>query len=257
MAVDAARIDVTFTGPLVRAEGTVKSTLKPPRKDAGRSGGTAKVPAMLKQDQDVTVMANSLDYSGTESRATYSGDARLYQGETTIKGDAIVIDDKTGNLEASGGGGTVVTSMTREEVNAEKKTERFNTTAVAKNLTYEDADRRLIYAGDAHVSGPDGDMTADRIELYLKAAGDQIDHVEAYDAVKLVEQNGRKTTGNRMTYLSADEQYVIGGTPVVVLDACGRETSGRTLTMYKASDRVVVDGNTQARTQTKGGSNCP
>ena len=259
IAVDAARIDITLAGPLVRAAGTVKSTLKPPSAGAGRGGAPdTVVPAMLKRDQDVTVMANSLDYDGTRSHATYSGDARLYQGETMIRGETIALDDKTGNLSASGAGDkAVMTSMTREEVNAGGKAARVNTTATAKNLKYEETERRLTYAGAAHVSGPDGDMTADTIELYLRTAGDEIDRVEAYDGVTLVEQSARKTTGNRMTYLSADEQYVIGGTPVVVLDTCGRETRGRTLTLYKASDRIVVDGDTQSRTQTRGGSNCP
>jgi lipopolysaccharide export system protein LptA len=60
-----------------------------------------------------------------------------------------------------------------------------------------------------------------------------------------------------MTYFSADERYVVTGTPVTIVDQCGRDTTGRTLTFYKATDRIVVDGNEQFRTQTKGVATCP
>ena len=39
----------------------------------------------------------------------------------------------------------------------------------------------MTYTGDAHMSGPDGDMTAARIELYLKPSGDELDRAEAYE----------------------------------------------------------------------------
>ena len=57
---------------------------------------------MLKQDQPVTVTAHDLDYDGVRSTATYAGDARLYQGDTSIKGETLVVDDKNGDLSASG-----------------------------------------------------------------------------------------------------------------------------------------------------------
>jgi lipopolysaccharide export system protein LptA len=66
----------------------------------------------------------------------------------------------------------------------------------------------------------------------------------------------RKTTGNRLSYRSADESYVVSGTPVTVVDECGRETVGRTLTFFQNTDRIIVDGNEQVRTTSKGKSNC-
>jgi lipopolysaccharide export system protein LptA len=116
--------------------------------------------------------------------------------------------------------------------------------------------RRLTYTGDAHLSGPEGDMTAAKIELYLKPSGDELERAEAYDEVTLREQS-RKTTGNRMTYTTADDRYVVVGAPVKILDQCDRETTGKTLTFVKGADTIVVDGNQQTRTLTKGGGKCP
>src|SRR5207247_9795358 len=169
---------------------------------------TTKTPSMLKQDQPVNVTATSLDYDGTASKTTYTGAAQLWQGDTSIKGDAIAIDGKSGDLTAS-----AVTSATMlEQTNKEKKKERVRSIATAKELVYEDAPRRLTYTGEAHMSSPDGDMTAEKIELYLKPSGDELDRAEGYENVTLREQN-RKTTGTRMTYTTADERYVIVGAP--------------------------------------------
>jgi lipopolysaccharide export system protein LptA len=143
-----------------------------------------------------------------------------------------------------------------DDVDKDKKKLRVRSIGTAKTLQYDDAVRRATYTGDAHLSGPQGDMTAEKIELYLKSSGDELERAEGYDSVTLRDQN-RKTTGRRLTYTTADERYVVTGTPVTIVDQCGRETIGKTLTYLKSADTIVVDGSEQTRTQTKGNSQCP
>ena len=91
----------------------------------------------------------------------------------------IVIDNKTGDLGASGG---VTTTTVLEQVDKDKKKERVRSIATAEGLQVRG--RRcaaLTYTGDAHMSGPQGDMTAAKIELYLKPSGDELERAEAYD----------------------------------------------------------------------------
>ena len=159
--------------------------------------------------------------------------------------------DKSGDLTA----GPMTHYYALEQTGKDQKKERVRSVGTAADFKYEEAGRRATYTGEAHLVGPQGDMTAAKIELYLKPSGDELDRVEAYEEVTLRDQD-RKTTGARMTYFSADERYVVTGTPVTVVDACGRETTGKTLTFYKSTDRIVVDGNEQFRTQTRGASNC-
>jgi hypothetical protein len=122
-------------------------------------------------------------------------------------------------------------------------------------MKYEDEIRRLTYTENAHLTGPEGDMTAARIELYLKPSGDELDRAEAYEQMTLREQD-RKTTGARMTYTADDERYLITGTPVTIVDNCERVTTGTTLIFLRATDNILIDGK-GARTQTKGGrANC-
>jgi LPS export ABC transporter protein LptC len=267
IVVDATTVDMTLEGPKMKAAGNVRSTLQPPAPPKpGETASDVKMPAMLKQDQPVQVLADALDYDGGTALAVYRGAARLFQGDTSIKGETIAIDNKAGNMTASGGvtTTTVLTTSTStkdaETKDADAKDAKTKdptpSVATARDLKYEDATRRLTYTGNAHMSGPEGDMTASRIELYLKPSGDELDRAEAYDNLTLREQN-RETRGSKMIYTTANETYVITGTPVKIVDQCKRETIGRTLTFNKGTDSVVVDGNSQIRTQTKGGNgNC-
>jgi lipopolysaccharide transport protein LptA len=208
---------------------------------------------MLKQDKPVYVVGDSMDYDGSSSKGTYTGSARLIQEETSVKGDSLVIDNKAGNMTATG---NVVTTTVLENKDSKDKKDRSTSTATAKDFNYEDATRRMVYTKDAHMSGPDGDMTAARIELFLKPSGDELDRAEAYEGVVLREQN-RETKGSKLVYTTSNETYVVTGTPVKIVDQCRRETIGRTLTFNKGADNIVVDGNSQIRTQTKGGNpNC-
>src|SRR5262249_35499127 len=103
IVVDATTIDVTLDGPKMKASGNVRSTLQPPPPaKPGEAAPDVKMPAMLKQDQPGQVLANGLDYDGATSKATYTGAARLFQGDTSIKGETITIDNKVGNMTASG-----------------------------------------------------------------------------------------------------------------------------------------------------------
>jgi lipopolysaccharide export system protein LptA len=207
---------------------------------------------MFKQDKPVNVTADALDYNGAASKATYTGNAQLWQDETSIKGKSIVLDDKTGDLTAGGG---VATVTVREEPDANKKLQRVRSVATSTDFRYDEAAHRLTYTGMAHMNSTTGDIAASKIELYLKPSGDELERAEAYESVTLRDQN-RTTTGARLTYTTSDERYVVTGTPVKIVDACRRETIGKTLTYLKTAETIVVDGNEQTRTQTTGNGQC-
>jgi LPS export ABC transporter protein LptC/lipopolysaccharide transport protein LptA len=253
LTIDAARIDVALEGPDIKAAGKVKSVLQPKQAGARSAPEETRVPSMLKQDQPVNVTADTLSYTAKAAHAIYTGNVQLWQGDTTIKAASITIDSRRGDLVAAG---PVTTTSVMAQERKDGTKERTRSVGSAKQFRYDDANRRATYEGDAHLSGPQGDTVASRIELFLEPSGDEVERAEAYGAVTLRDQN-RKTTGNRLTYRSADESYVVSGTPVSVLDECGRETVARTLTFFRTTDRIIVDGNEQVRTQTKGKSNCP
>jgi lipopolysaccharide export system protein LptA/lipopolysaccharide export system protein LptC len=257
ITVDASNVKVTLAGPLLEGRGDVKSVLQPPKKSSKSSSeGTAtKLPSMLKQDEAVRITADRLNYDGTASRATYDGRSQLWQGDTTIKAKAIGIDDKSGDLTAEG---SVITTTTVEQTNKDKKTERSRTVATAQSFKYEDLDRKAAYRGGVHLTGAQGDLTAESIDLYLKESGNEVDRAEGFDSKGglVLREQGRKTVGSTMHYTSADDRYEIKGAPVSITDQCGRVTNGRTLTFRKATDTIEIDGNQRVRTQSRNGDKC-
>jgi lipopolysaccharide transport protein LptA len=209
---------------------------------------------MLKQDEPVQVTANDLTYDGKASKATYSGSAWLWQKEAKIKAGTITIDDKSGDLTAAGGV-TTTTPLVRE--GRDKKKERALSTGSAKDFQYEESLRRATYTGDAHLVDTQGDLQATKVELYLKASGDEVDRAEAHEHVTLVE-NGRTTTGDELKYFSVEERYELTGTLIHHVDACKQETVALTLTLFKDTNKIIVNGNPQHLTRTKSdGSACP
>jgi lipopolysaccharide export system protein LptA len=250
IGVDAPHIEVALAGPTLHATGNVKSVLEPPKKSAGNP--ETKLPSMLKQDQPVRVTAATLQYDSAMSKATYDGSAQLWQADTSVKADSIVIDSKTGDLT---GTGSVVTTTMLDQTDENKKKERVRTMGTSKEFHYEDELRRGTYTGDVHLNGPQGDVVAAKFELYLKPSGDELERAEGYDSANTLtlREQGRKTTGTHLTYTSADEIYVVTGLPVTIIDQCGRETKGRTLTFHKATDTIQIDSNDRTRTQTVGG----
>lgn len=259
LTVEAPEIGVGFEGPALDATGGVRSVLRPEQR--GTNGGRERaVPGMLERDQPVYVTADRLQYEGGEGLATYTGGARLWQGETTIQGHTIVLDDKSGNLAAAVDPkaekpGVVRTAFVLDDRNEETgEVTEVPSTAAGRTLKYEEEHRRATYTTEARVTGPQGDVRADRIELYFVEAGGSLDRAEAYDRVQMQDPQ-RSATGHRLTYFGDEGRYLMTGTPVRIVRECD-ETFGKSLTFWRSTDRILVDGNEENRTLTKTGGPC-
>ena len=248
-SVQARIINIIGGGDDVLAETDVRSVLQ------GGDTGTAR-PGMFRDDQPVNVTGAKLERKAQQ--AVYSGDAQIWQGATSIKGDTITLDEGSGNLFAVG---KVRTVMELEESDAATgKPTRSVTTGTANELDFQDKERKAVLRTAARlVSTRDGDLRGNRIEMFLLEGGRELERLEAYDAVTL-QTPTRHATGTRLTYFTRDGRYVMGGQPVVVLEQfpteC-RETTGRRLTFFRTSDVITVDGNQSTRTQGRTAGTCP
>ncbi|MBI2223131.1 MAG: hypothetical protein HYU53_18230 [Acidobacteria bacterium] len=123
-------------------------------------------------------------------------------------------------------------------------------------FAYEDAARRATYTGAAHLTGPQGDITAKKIELLLDADGRTLDRADAYDEVVARLEGGQRASGTRLTYFSGDGRYVMTGTPVKILETVEggcRETLGAALTFVRSTDTISVVGTEGNRSRTMPG----
>lgn len=251
VSVDARTINFTLGTRKLSAETRVRSSMQPERKGAapaargatpGAAASPPRVPSMLKQDEPVNVTSNRLEYDGSAGHATYNGNARLWQADTLVDADLIIVDDKTGNLEARG---NVRTTMLLEQVDSKSgKTTTTTTVGTSETFLYEDAKRLATYTTKAHIVGSERDVKGDKIELFLVKDKNELQRAEAYGQVE-VKETDRTATGSRLTYTAATEKYFMTGTPVVVIQKnpteC-KQTTASSVTFRKAIDTVDAGG---------------
>ena len=281
ISVEARNIQMGLSNQKIKADTNVRSVMtqtsakpaaQPPvaGQPPSKTDVAVKVPSLLKQDQPVSVKSNRLDYDGASSQATYEGNATLWQDDTTIKADRIVVDDKTGNLRATT---SVRTTMALTQADNKKpaagtaaaakpaapKPAVEPTTIVAEELLYEDAKHRATYTGSAHMSGPNGDVTGDKIELFLAEQGGQLERAEA-DGSVVSRQDNRRAYGKHLTYVAKDDLYTMTGTPVKIYEQTPtncRITEGTTLVFDRTLSTTTASGNSTTRQHTRTEPVCP
>jgi lipopolysaccharide export system protein LptA len=248
ISVEAVRISMMLGTQVMKADTNVRSLMVAQSKTTATKDGAVKVPSLLKQDQPVNVKSNRLNYDGANSVAIYDGNARLWQEEgNTIRADKITLEDKSGNLRGEGNVNTLMLFTRASDKTAKPgkpaaPVEPTQTTA--ENLLYEDGARRATYTGKAHMSGPDGDVTAEKIELFLAEQGGQLERAEA-DGNVVSRQEVRRAYGQHLTYLAKDESYTMTGSPVKVYDDTPPDckvTEGAVATFQRTGSASSVRG---------------
>jgi LPS export ABC transporter protein LptC len=250
LRIDARNIQLSPSSGKLKADTDVRSVIQPQRRPvktdpAGRGASQARVPSMFNGDKPVNVTSNRVEYDGV-SEATYNGSAILWQDRSRIAADTLVLNDQTGNLTARQG---VRTTMMLESVD-QKTRERVvtQTNATADLMVYDDAKRLATYTATgstrARLTGAQGDLHGNRIDLYLKEGGSELERAEADTNVEVTDVK-LIATGAHMVYTAADDTYVMTGTPVVAIqkdenNQC-KQTDGTTLTYIRPVDRLRVD----------------
>ncbi|MEX2271289.1 MAG: LPS export ABC transporter periplasmic protein LptC, partial [Vicinamibacterales bacterium] len=251
--VEAKDIDLTLDPRKMTAKGNpVKSTLKP----GARKDRKEPRPSILEDDEPVNITSRMLDYNGVADRAVYTGDARLWQGDTVIQAETIVLDDKTGNLEARKNMRGTFIIRDEPEPGAKAGPPPKPTQVNADDMIYDESRREATFRTKARFRGPEGDMTADRIVVFLREDGNTLDRIEAYDDITARLEGGRVATGLRLTYNAKTRRYTMEGKPLVVRrqfpdKAAGgaircEKTEGASLTFDRSADTFDVHGANRA-----------
>jgi lipopolysaccharide transport protein LptA len=229
------------------ASGGVTTTMNAGRRQSNERGTT-----LLKDSEAVTVKSDTLKYAEQESTSTFAGKVWLLQGATSIKADAITLDDAQGTLLAAGNVVSVLPFGGKPSEGSAAST----SIGRADQFEFVDAKRRATFTQNAQLDGVQGNLRADQIDLVLAPKDNTLERLEAQGPTVRVLIEKREATGTHLIYLPEDEQYRLVGSPVRYVESC-RETTGRTLTFFRGSDRISIDGNQEQRTQSKGNSQCP
>jgi lipopolysaccharide export system protein LptA len=139
---------------------------------------------------------------------------------------------------------------------------------VSKELVYTDSAKTVELSGAVRVVDQDGVLRSNRATVWLTPAaaastdaksapaassgfmGGRVDHMVASGAV-IIDQPGRRATGDQLVYTAANGVYVLTGTkeaPPKVVDQAQGMTTGAALRFKSGDDSVEVLGSLDGKT---------
>ncbi|HEV2991554.1 MAG TPA: LPS export ABC transporter periplasmic protein LptC [Candidatus Angelobacter sp.] len=242
VSLTANNIQLNRKTNVAAAEGAVKTTYVDLK---AQPGG-----AMLGSSDPIHVTGESMTASRSTEVAKFTK-ARLWQGLNIVEGPVISFDRLRRSLEAQGSPGNQVSSVFVQP-NKNGKTTPVNVTA--DRLSYVDAERKAVFNGHVLIRGADATTSADSVQVLLSPRGNQsasqLDRIIAQGDI-VIQQQGRKATGNLLVYTAQDEKFVLTaseGRSPSIFDAEQGQITGDSLTFFTHDDRVLVGSKESSHT---------
>ena len=235
------------------AEGNVKTTYSDLK--------TQPNGALLASSDPIHVTAESMLAHNSPSTATYKGNARLWQDANMVEAPCIQFQkDQRVIVADSDSQQKVATALT----STDKIGKSTPVHVTSNHLTYHDSEREAHYEGDVIARDPDFTATSSQMDVFFAPANQSAERRSPSEtAAKLekiiasgsvvVTQPTRRATGDKLTYTSVDDRFIMTGGPPSIFDAERGKITGVSLTLFRRDDRVIVDGSSSlpAVTQTR------
>ena len=233
IAVVARIMRIDFSTGDAAATGQVKTTYS----------GLKPVPegALFASSDPIHVTADDMTAHRSPSKATYEGNARLWQGGNVISAPSIEFDQDRRSVIARASAKQV--SITLLQSAAASKPELV--TITSKSFSYVDQERKAHLDGPVSVSQKDARVTADHMDIFLQGNGlapaGKLERIVAEGTI-LISQPSRKASGDRLVYTASDDKFVLTGKSPSIFDANHGNITGVSLTLFGRDGRVLVEG---------------
>ncbi len=246
LALTATEIDYRRNSGDAQAHGDVRSTYlqnagKPPQ----QAGTPAKGTAGLGGSGAVHIVASAAVMNRNTNIIVFTGTpqqpARMWQGANSVAAPVLELGKGQSSLAAHGLGDTHDQVHGVFAANA-----GLSPRLTADTLFYSDSTRAADFRGNVVAEQPNGTVHADDAQIFLTEAlqgrPSQLDRMVATGHV-LLQQPGRKGTGEKLVYTAADGNYVLtgsAGVPPRAADTQKGATSGAALLFRSGDDSVEV-----------------
>jgi lipopolysaccharide export system protein LptA len=218
------------------------------------------------------VSADALSGSVSSGHVTYTGHARLWQGDSVLDSEQVEIwrDDK--KLEARGhvvavfpqASGPLASLPGAAPASSPSPSKPTLWKITAPSLTYWNDQGRAYLEGGVVARSAQGSLESRTLEAFLDtapaaagggsaAAGTgtrQLSRVLAEGNV-VVREGDRRGTAQRADYTAAEGKFVLSGGQPTLTNAASDTTTGHSLTFFVANDTILVDSEEGLRTVTK------
>jgi lipopolysaccharide export system protein LptA len=252
----AANVTINQSSGEIHASGRVVSTYIPAAQNGavGLSGGVANI------------SADALSGSVHAGRVTYTGHARLWQGDAVLDSEQIEIWRDDQKLEATGHVVAVfpqasgpLASMPGVHSGSSSASESKPTLwkILAPSLTYWNDQGRAHFEGGVVARSDQGSLESRTLDAFLvtaAAAGGasgarELSRVLAQGSV-VVREGDRRGTSERAEYTAAEGKFVLSGGRPTLANASSDTATGHSLTFFVANDTILVDSQEGLRTVT-------
>lgn len=185
-------------------------------------------------DKPVFITSESAEMSHNEEMATYSGNARAWQGSNFVRGTTISISQKDSRMIADG---NVQSAIFGSRAAGGSDVPIF---ASAAKMTYDGTKRTVKYEEDVSVKKGTDRITGRTATVWLNEKN-EMTATDFENNVTIV-QPGRNGSGDFARYTSADEKMVLRGRPAKVEDPEKGSLAGAELTIFLKDKRVLGNG---------------
>jgi LPS export ABC transporter protein LptC len=187
----------------------------------------------------VYLLGDRAELNHDSGMATYNGNARMWQDDNFVRADTIVLYHEQKQME---GRGHVQSALYQAKQKTGNATAVVPVFATADFMRYSDPDRLLHYETNVDIKQGTDRMTSGVADVYLQKDVNEVERTIAQRNV-VINQPGKRGTGDWCQYTNIDEVAVLKGNPAHVEDAEQGTTDGNRLTMYRRENKVVVDDN--------------
>lgn len=242
--VTAQRIEIGEDTGFLRAIGEAKTAY------SKRSG---EISFFGNAEEPMYLSAQTMTYDPDKGLATYAKDARAWQGDNIITGDQIVVDQAQNTFTATTGVKSVLFSSVPQKGQAGPAAgsggkERVPIIVTSEKLLYAEATRTIKYTTSVVMHREEADMSSETCEVFFYKKVNDVEKMISTGNV-VINQTGRRITGQNATYDLSDDAVTLTGKPRVV-DQVRGTSQGRTLTYYFGDGKIILDGQTEGRTTT-------
>jgi len=272
MQVAADKIDLSQQTGDAFAHGNVKATW------LNNTGGKPSQPASNGDTLSIGgqgpahAIAQDVQIQRSTEVATFTGHARLWQQDNSISAPVIVLnrDQKLLLAHSTNSADPVrvvmlsAGSLDPSSAPASGKSSPASVIRVrGSQLTYSDADRKAVMLGAPFgpVVAETGTATSqsNQVELLLTPTGSHAAHQGGIERMTacgqvVVSSNGRRGTGEQLTFVGNSGEYVLTGTPSKpprINDPDRGSVTGEALIFNSRDDSVSIEGGgREARTET-------
>lgn len=194
-------------------------------------------------DKPVFVTAENAEIDSLAETAVYSGNARGWQENNYVRGNRLMIEQKTGKFVAEGNVQSVLYNAKLRQKGKESSQPVY---AAASSMNYNRDSRVLQYRNSVDIRQGTDRITAGVVDVYLSENNEVAKTIAEQNVV--ITQPNRRAVGDWAQYTSADEVAIIRGDPATVSDAESGSSQSASITFNMRENKLTSEGKTKQNT---------